>query len=103
MTRMLATWNKPRIGNVKPVMKAAPFLQVAGAQARMLRDAAQDLAAEFVIIVEGKFVVPPTFAGQYLVRTTLPLDAPADALQGGQDAASLSRRPVAHSTPERKR
>lgn len=65
-------------------------LQVFRAQPRVLGNTTQNLSAQLVVVVKGKLIVGPVLAGQKLVGTSLPFNAPADTLQRSQHSAGFS-------------
>jgi hypothetical protein len=73
------------------------ILQVSRSQARVLGNASEHARTNFDIVVKREHVIGPTDSFQDPMRSAgLPLDTPANPLQGSQDPPSLGRWPLTH-------
>jgi len=66
-------------------MRRSYFLKIIWGKTGMLGDARQHFRANLVTIMESEDVISPFISFQNPMRSSLPLNSPADALKCGKD------------------
>jgi hypothetical protein len=75
--------------------------KILGLEPGVAGDAGEHMRADLNPIVESEHIVGPASALEHLVRAGLPLDPPADSLQGTKDNLRLACAPLTHTATEK--